>query len=207
VSDLQNSGGEPELELDRQPRQPSSPRVQAVRSAAREGAPAPVRKKISRESLQEGFADTVLNSVSILGEVIEDFRSSDRFFKYKAFILLSWFGLTVGAFGVACPSRGPANDINARLVIGSDGTAPVYMVKNESAEAWVDVAIIVNGTYRSTMSQIEANGGNVTLSPAVIFDANGNRAPKSLQIRDIEVRSSDPEATVVLLKGGVPLHQ
>ncbi len=181
--------------------------MQSVRSAAREGAPAPARKKISRESLQEGFADTVLNSVSILGEVLEDFRSSDKFFKYKAFILVAWAALTVGAFGVACPSRGPANDINARLVISNDGSAPIYMVKNDSAEAWVDVSIVVNGTYRSTMSQIEANGGNVTLSPAVIFDANGNRAPSSLQIRDIEVRTNEPEATVVLLKGGVPLHQ
>ncbi len=210
MSDPNVPSPEHELELDRRPAasSPSNPRLQNVRSAAREGPQAAVEKKaLTREALQEGFADTVLNSVSILGEVIEDFRSSDRFFKYKALVLVTWFGLTVGAFGVACPSRGPANDINARLIISGDATNPIYMVKNDSGDKWLDVELIVNGTWRSTTSEIEANGGSVTLSPAVIFDAKGNRAPPTLRITDIEVHSNEPEATVVLLKGGVPAHQ
>jgi hypothetical protein len=181
--------------------------MQSVRSAAREGqGAAPEKKALTREALQEGFADTLLNSVSILGEVIEDFRSSDRFFKYKAFVLVAWFGLTVGAFGVACPSRGPANDINAHLIVSGDATNPIYMVKNESTEKWLDVELIVNGSWRSTTSEIDANG-SVTLSPAVIFDDKGNRAPPALKITDIEVHSNEPEATVVLLKSGVAAHQ
>jgi hypothetical protein len=182
--------------------------MQSVRSAGLERVQSsPEKKGLTRETLQEGFADTLLNSVSILGEVIEDFRSSDRFFKYKALVLVTWLGLTVGAFGVACPSRGPANDISARLVISGDAAAPIYMVKNDSAEKWVDVELIVNGTWRSTTSEIEANGGNVTLSPAVIFDAQGKRAPATLQITDIEVHTAEPEASVVLLRGGVAAHQ
>lgn len=203
---------EPELELARpvrsSPSNPSisNPNLQAVRSAARAqplpAAPAP--KKATKERLKEGAADTVLNSVSILGEVLEDFRTSDKFFKYKALVLTLWFALTVGAFGVACPNDGPTNEIDAKLVVSGDATSPIYMVKNESNDNWESVEIVVNGGYRSTMATMEKLGGNVTLSPAVLFDQNGKRAPSSLRITDITVQVHDPDATVVLLKDGVP---
>ncbi|MEW6430332.1 MAG: hypothetical protein AB1730_02385 [Myxococcota bacterium] len=203
---------QPELELARpvrsSPSNPSisNPNLQAVRSAARAqplpAAPAP--KKATRERLKEGAADTVLNAVSILGEVLEDFRTSDKFFKYKALVLTLWFALTVGAFGVACPNEGPTNEIDAKLVVRGDASSPIYMVKNESDDDWESVEIVVNGGYRSTMATLEKMGGNVTLSPAVLFDPNGKRAPSDLRITDITVQVHDPQATVVLLKDGVP---
>jgi hypothetical protein len=180
--------------------------LRAVRSAARAqplpAAPAP--KKAARERFKESATDVVLNSVSILGEVLEDFRTSDRFFKYKALVLTLWFALTVGAFGVACPSDGPSNEIDARLVVSGDQANPIFMVKNESNRDWENVEIVVNGEYRSTLATMEKMGGNVTLSPAVLFDANGKRAPSSLHITDITLIVRDPEATVVLLKNGQP---
>lgn len=202
---------EPELELAR-PARPSAPppprpsvsnpRLQAVQSAARAQPLAPEDRKITGQRLREGAADTVLNSFSILGEVVEDFKSSDRFFKYKAMVISIWLLLAVGSFGVACPSTGPSNDINAVLVVGNDGVQAVYMVKNESSEAWQDVEIIVNGQYRSTMSNMPAEGGNATLSSAVLFDDKGKRAPNGLTITDIVVKVRDPEAEVSLLQGG-----
>jgi hypothetical protein len=201
---------EPELELARPARSgntpaptSSGPRFQQVRSAARADAPAPEPKRaMSRERLQEGAVDILLNSVSILGEVIEDFRSSDRFFKYKALVLAAWLALAFGAVGVASYTTGPGNDIAARLITGGDGSS--YLVSNESSDDWQDVEITVNGAWRATESRVRASGGTVALNPAVIFDARGNRAPSSLDITDIQVRVVDPEATVVLLKAGVP---
>lgn len=212
--ELPPPSNEPELELARPvrsspsnpPSSVSNPNLQSVRSAARAqplpSAPAP--KKATKERLKEGAADTLLNSVSILGEVLEDFRTSDKFFKYKALVLTLWFALTVGAFGVACPNDGPTNEIDARLVVSGDQANPIYMVKNESNDNWESVEIVVNGGYRSTMATMEKMGGNVTLSPAVLFDANGKRAPSSLRITDITVVVHDPDATVELLKDGQP---
>lgn len=208
----------PELELARPARGPvpsaqpqprpsvSNPAMQQVRSAARAQPLEPEAKKATAERLKEGAVDTVLNSFSILSEVVDDFKSSDRFFKYKALVLTTWLLLSVGAFGVACPSTGPANEINAVLVQAGDAAAPVYMVKNESGDTWQDVEIIVNERYRSTMSQLEAGGGNATLSPAVLFDDSGHRAPNTLQITDIVVKVRDPEAEVTLLHGGAPVN-
>ena len=168
-----------------------------MQSAARAQPLAPEQRKITTARIREGAADTLLNSFSILGEVVEDFRTSDRFFKYKAMVISLWFLLAIGSFGIACPSSGPSNDISAVLVVSGD----VYMVKNDGSEPWQDVEIIVNGAYRSTMSQV-AGGGNVTLSSAVLFDELGKRAPSKLTITDIVVKARDPEAEVTLLRGG-----
>lgn len=221
------SDGVPELELARPLRSsPSSPPagstsssasglrsvsssssgLHAVRTASREvPIAAEPKQAMTKERFKEGAVDTLLNSVSILGEVIEDFRSSDKFFKYKALVLSSWFLMVVGAFGVACPSSGPTNDIDAHLVVSGDAAAPIYMVQNESTDPWKDVEIIVNGgAYRSTLSEMAAQGGSATLSPAVLYDAQGKKAPSSLVITEIVVKVLDPDAEVTLLSGGRP---
>ncbi len=163
----------------------------------------PSGKALSKERLREGAVETLINSVSILSEVIDDFRSSDRFFKYKALVLATWAFLSVSSVAVACTGHGPANDIGAALIVGGDSSRTIYMIKNEGLAPWKDVEIIVNGGYRSTLSQVEANGGSVTLSPAVLFDGQGNKAPAKLSITDIELRTTEPEGKANLLVGGV----
>lgn len=184
----------------------SSSGLHAVRTASREVPIAPEPKKaMTKERLKDGAVDTLLNSVSILGEVIEDFKNSDKFFKYKALVLSTWFLMVVGAFGVACPSSGPSNDIDAHLVVSGDAASPIYMVQNESKEPWKDVEILVNGgAYRSTMSEMAPEGGSATLSPAVLYDAQGKKAPSNLVITEIVVKVLDPDAEVTLLSGGQP---
>lgn len=204
---------EPELELDLPPPPRSStpsprpsmsnPGLAQVRSAARAQPLAAGPQKATGDRLKESASDTVLNAFSILSEVIDDFKSSDRFFKYKALVLTVWLLLSVGAFGVACPGGGSTNELNASLVPAGDG---VYMVKNESSDAWEDVEIIVNGRYRATQARVEASGGNVTLSPGVLWDESGKRAPSSLTISDITVKAREPEAEVPLLRGGSPVQ-
>lgn len=210
--DDKKNDGQPEfnpsgLELDLPPpptkSTPSNPGMRAVRTAMRDQplAPAP-KKKLDKEAIKEGAFDTLLNSVSILSEIAEDFRSSDRFFKYKFGVLVMWLLLSVTSVGIACGDTGPSNDINAQLIVGGEPSRPVYLVKNESPEPWQDVEVVVNGQYRATLASMEANGGSIALSPAVLFDADGAKAPAALVISDIVVTVSEPNETVVLLKGG-----
>jgi hypothetical protein len=175
----------------------------AVRSAMRDQPlAAEPKKKIDKAAIKEGAADTLLNSVSILSEIAEDFRTSDRFFKYKAGVLVMWLMLSVTSVGIACGDQGPTNDINAQLIVASNGSSNVYLVKNESLEVWQDVEVVVNGAYRATLAQMEANGGSIALSAAVLFDAAGKKAPSNLVITDIVVNVSEPNESVTLLKGG-----
>jgi hypothetical protein len=146
-------------------------------------------------------ADALLNTLAVLGELVEDFKTADRFFKYKALVLALWLASAVGAFGVACPSTAAHNNIDARLIVGGEPAAPIYMVKNASDEVWQDVEIVVNARYRSTMAQLEPEG-SLTISSAVIFDATGNRAPSGLEVTEIEVHIGEPEGSALLLKEG-----
>lgn len=181
----------------------SNPNLRAVRSAMREQPLAPdAPKKIDKTAIKEGAVDTLLNSVSILSEIAEDFRTSDRFFKYKAAVLLCWLAMSVTSIGVACGGQGPSNDIGAVLIVGGDASRPVYLVKNESLDPWQDVEVLVNGQYRATLAQMEANGGSIALSSAVLFDQSGAKAPRNLNITDIVVTVSDPEETTALLRDG-----
>ncbi|MDP1915659.1 MAG: hypothetical protein Q8L14_05410 [Myxococcales bacterium] len=196
------------LELDLPPpplkSTPSNPNMRAVRSAMRDLPMAPeAKKKLDKGAIKEGAVDTLLNSVSILSELADDFRTSDRFFKYKAGVLVVWLMLSVTSVGVACGNQGPTNDINAVLVVGGDAAKPIYLVKNESLEVWQDVEVLVNGQYRATLAQMDANGGSIALSPAVLFDLSGAKAPTSLVITEIVVTVSEPNESVTLLRGGL----
>ncbi|MBL8917265.1 MAG: hypothetical protein JNJ54_00260 [Myxococcaceae bacterium] len=182
---------------------PSTPGARAMRSAQRDQPLAPeAPKKLDKAALKEGAVDTLLNSVSILSEIAEDFRTSDRFFKYKAAVLVGWLMLSFTSVGVACADRGPSNDINATLVQAGDASQPVYLVKNESMEVWHDVEVLVNGQYRATLATMDRNGGSIALSPAVLFDEGGKKAPSNLVITDIVVTVSEPDESVTLLRGG-----
>ncbi len=192
----------PELNAPR----PSNPSLSTVRSALRsapQAAPPPGTQPITKERLREGTIDTVLNATTILGELMEDFRNSDRFFKYKAGVLFTWLLLSVTSLGVACPpSDQSSNDLEARLIANRSEATPVFMVKNDGTDPWENVVITVNGKYHATMTRIEGGGGNVTLTGAVLFDADGKRAPSSLVITDIEMKVQEPDGAAVLLRGG-----
>lgn len=171
-------------------------------NAAR-AAPLPAeQKRLSKEQLKEGAVDTVLNTTSILRELAEDFRSSDRFFKYKIFVLLSWLALSVTSVGVACPTV-KTNPHGAQLVIAGEAAQPIYMVKNDGEEVWEDVEVLVNGAFRFTAARVTQNG-DLTLSPVMLIDENGKTAPRDLRITDIELRIAGGDPQPLLQGGQVP---
>ena len=160
-------------------------------SAARMTPLPPTARRVTGEMMAVGAKDTALNVAGILRDFFDDFKSSDRFFKYKAMVAVLWLGLSVTSVGVACPSGGGStNAFGARLVVAGDSSAPIYMVKNDSPTPWQDVAVVVNGKYRSTAAQVEANR-EITLSPVVLYDDTGARAPTGLKITDITVQIGD----------------
>ncbi len=191
-----------------------NPSARAVVSAARAASASTSSKDtpktaLSRASIEASAADTVLNAFSILGEVIEDFKNADRFFKYKAGVLTSWLLLTVLSFAIACPgSDAPTNGIDARLVIAGETARPVYMIRNDSDTDWNQVEISVNGgSFKGTLSQLKGSGGSFTLSGAVLYKDDGTRAPSNLAIEEIDLKVYNPPATVPLLRNGKPTKE
>jgi hypothetical protein len=157
-----------------------------------------------KERLREGALDTVLNAAGILADVWDDFRRSDRFFKFKALILGSWLFLSISTFFVACPGSNTVgeNELGARLVMAGDAARPVYMIVNDSDDPWREVTVIANGTFRTAVGSVDANGGTLTFTPKQLKGDRDVAAPPDLKIRDLELRSEDGD--VWLLKDGEP---
>jgi len=183
-------------------RTPSNPGTMKAVSAARAQPLAPKTEALTSDRLKSGAANTALNVLSIFRELWEDFRSSNRFFKYKAGILVAWLGLSVSGFVVACPQSGEANNISAHLVVAGEANQPIYMIKNSGNEPWKDVVVVVNDQYRAAFAQILPNG-DITLTPKLLTGPNGKPAPKDLNVADLEVQTAD--GATRLLRGGVPV--
>lgn len=152
--------------------------------------------------LREGALDTVLNSAGILADVWDDFRRSDRYFKYKAAIIGGWLFLSISTFFVACPGPGAGgrNALDARLVLAGDASRPVYMIVNESDDPWKEVLVVANGKYRTAVGSVGGKGGTLTFIPKQLKGDNDVAAPPDLRILDLELRTDDGD--VWLLKEG-----
>jgi len=148
-----------------------------------DGEPLPTR-------LRAGAESTALNVVAILRETWEDFRNSDRYFKYKAIILAAWAVLSLFGIVIACPAPSVHRDVTlgARLVVGPETERPALVFHNESDAAWQDVLIIVNGRYRAAVSHVEPQTF-ITITPKQLMGDNGKLAPSDLQATDVELRT------------------
>ncbi len=179
--------------------QSSKPGTPKAVSAARAQPLAAPSSELSKERLRSGAEDTALNVLSILRETWEDFRSSDRFFKYKAAVIAIWVLLSVTSFAVACPGSGNSNPIGAALVATEIAGRPVVSVQNTSDDSWREVLVLVNGSYRAAVASIDPHQ-TVTLTPKQWVGPDGQAASPDLRVTDVEIRTS--EGNTVLFRGG-----
>lgn len=170
-----------------------------VMSAARaapvqEEAKGPVGKRLASEA-----SNAALNGLSILKELVQDFRERDRFFKFKAMILGSWLTLSVLSIAVACPKQGlETGALGARVVDPKIAGRPTLMIYNESKEPWTDVIFVVNGEFRASVERVMP-GDFITLTPKQLMNSAG-AAPADMPLRNLELRTKAGTAT--LLRNG-----
>src|SRR6476620_6781225 len=127
------------------PRTPTNPEAFKAASAARmAGIKQTETPKTFGGKAKAVSADVALNTWAVLKQLGEDFRKSDRFFKYKAAVVVGWLLLSVTGFVVACPgsSLDAKNSLDAKLTIAEVVGEPVYSLKNLSDEAWTDIIVI-----------------------------------------------------------------
>ncbi|XXF80962.1 hypothetical protein P2318_14720 [Myxococcaceae bacterium GXIMD 01537] len=169
--------------------------MSAARTAPVEEVPkGPVSKRLASEA-----SNAALNAVSILKELVQDFRERDRFFKFKAMILGGWLVLSALGIAVSCPKQGlETGGLGARVVDPKIKGRPTLMIYNESDEPWVDVIFIVNTDFRASVEAVKP-GDFVTLTPKQLMSPSG-AAPADMPMRNLELRTRDGKAT--LLRNG-----
>jgi hypothetical protein len=180
------------------PERPSSANHRVV--TATRAAPLPAEKRPVAERLRSGSANLGLNAVAVLKEAWADFRSSDRYFKYKALTIASWVVLSAGGLVVACPGQTGAlfanNDLGGRAVVHREPDRTVLLVRNEGKKPWHDVIVIVNHRYRAAKGTVAAHD-MFTLIPKQLLGEGNAVAPNDLTIRDVELRTSRGHATLL----------
>lgn len=149
-----------------------------------------------KQRLREGALDTVLNAAGILADTWDDFRRQDRYFKFKAAIIGAWVVLSLTSFFVAFPGSmfDAKNRLGARLVDTKVNDRPVYMIVNDSSNAWREVTVVVNGRYRTAVGTVEPNGGTLTFNIKQLKGDNDVAAPLDLAITDLQLRTDDGNA-------------
>ena len=181
------------------PRTVTNPGMRAI-SAAR-AAPAskkpegPVGKRLASEA-----SNQLLNAISVIKELVQDFRGSDGFAKAKAGIIGGWIFISLVSLIIACPSRGVRTaDLGARVTVLPNPlrpqAAPSLTVDNTDSDPWEDVVFVVNGKYRATVEKIDA-GAIFTLTPKSLLSPAGPM-PSDEHFINAEMRTKHGNAQLV----------
>jgi hypothetical protein len=205
--------------MPRTPTNPGMPRVSSpgmrvssagmkVMTAART---APVEKKaegpVSKRLASEA-SNQALNVVSILKEKLEEFRTSDRFFKAKAGIIGGWAFISLLSIIIACPGQGVKTaDLGARVTVlpnpDRPKAAPSLTVTNTDEDPWENVIFTVNGKYKAIVVKIDS-GGIYTLTPKSLLGPEGPM-PSDERFINAEMKTDDGKAELV--KNGKPVGE
>jgi hypothetical protein len=190
----------------------SNPSMKAL-SAARTAPPPPEAKLPPgqvRERLTSGASNVFLNALSIMKEMVQDFREQDRFFKYKASIIGGWALMSLLSIVIACPGQGiETAEFGARITVlpneDKPTAKPSLTVTNMDEEPWVNVVFLVNGKYSTrTIPKIDA-GGDFTLTPRLLANDVGTPMPADERFINAEMRTEAGKAELV--REGRPLTQ
>lgn len=173
-------------------------RMSAARTAQKPAA------QTWQKRLWDLVTDVALNVWGITKETYEGFQRSNLYFKYRVFIVAGWVFLSASGMGVACSGGwGDSNALGARLVVSWVNDQPVYMVVNDSNDAWEDVRLVVNDQYSAAAVRIPP-GAELTIGAKKLIDETGRPAPATLQVRKLVLKSANEKVDLVK-DGQMPL--
>jgi hypothetical protein len=143
---------------------------------------APQGPDTRQAAAKEAFLDVFYNAKSMAGDMVDDFRASDRFFKYKASVIGSWVLLTVLALFVSCPTGNPqeqSNSLDARVLIKQvpalDRNITALYIENSSGDNWGVTVLTLNNSFTHALADLKAGAkAVVTLEK---FSGTGGKTP------------------------------
>jgi hypothetical protein len=134
---------------------------------------------------KEAALDVFYNAKSMAADMVEDFRASDRFFKYKAGVIGSWALLAVLALFVSFPTGNPqeqqSNSLDARVLIKQvpalDRSITALYIENSGSDNWGVTVLTLNNSFTHALADLKAGGkAVVTLEK---FSGTGGKTPPS----------------------------
>jgi hypothetical protein len=137
--------------------------------------------------------------------LLNDFRSSDKFFKYKLGIVVLWAFLSLSTAVVACPgAEGPSNSLSADVKVVQVLDETSVTVLNQSSSEWRDVRLLLNGAYTAYQPTIAA-GARAVLTLKQFAGSGGAAVPAGTRPSSLKITCSEG-STVVEIGGAATMH-
>jgi hypothetical protein len=94
---------------------------------------------------------------SFVLQLVEDFRKSDKYFKYKAAVVASYVAIALLTLVIFIPG-GELNQINAEVTLSKAEIigGRYFLVSNLSSNEWKNIKLILNQTYTAQHPSIGA---------------------------------------------------
>ncbi len=159
------------------------------------------------EAIQEALLDALLNARAIALELVADFKASDRYFKYKAAIVVSWVLLSLLTIGIACPSAdvSPKNSLDARAwvqkVDALDRKITAIALENESKDDWGVMILKLDNAFTAALPGLRARGGKTVVTLEKFVGIEGDSPPLDFRPQHLEIRCDRGSVVLDLAEG------
>jgi len=133
----------------------------------------------------------------LAGDLADGYRKSSRYARLRGAIVASWVLLSAFAIWATCLPSAETNALGAEVQLLADSIMGTQLlVKNDSDGNWTEVAFTLDGGWRHERRTVRA--GDKVVVPLAQFVLDGERPPKTLQPRELEIRCAEGRATALL---------
>jgi len=164
---------------------------------------APKEPSDKKAAAKEVFLDVLYDAKSLVLEMVDDFKASDRFFKYKAGVIGSWVLLSVLAMIIACPSNPGmrSNSLDARILIKQvpalDRSITALYIENTGDDDWGDALLKLNNVFTHSIPDLKA-GAKAVVTIEKFSGPGGKTPPSDLKPQKLEITCKRGNTTIDL---------
>ncbi|MBS2026794.1 MAG: hypothetical protein JST54_02720 [Deltaproteobacteria bacterium] len=139
-----------------------------------------------KESVIEGFYTVK----GLLEQFVDDFRSRDRYFKYKVGVIAAWLTVSTMTLGVSCGGGPKDNSLHAHTQVTQVLDDKSLLVRNDSNALWKEVHLTLNGKFTAYTPEIPA-GGKFVIAVRQFVGPDGQFPAKDLTPTKLRVVCSE----------------
>jgi hypothetical protein len=144
------------------------------------------RKFDPKEMALEAF----YSAKALFEQFVDDFRSRDRYFKYKAGIIAGWAAISVVTLGISCGGGPKENRLHARTQVTQVLDDQTLLIRNDSSSDWKEVHLTLNSRFTAYTPEIAA-GGKFVIAVKQFVGPEGEVPAKDLKPQFLKVACSE----------------
>lgn len=131
----------------------------------------------------------------LVAQFVEDFRSRDRYFKYKVGIIAAWLAVSTGTFAISCGGGPRETRLHAHAQVTQVADDTTLLVRNDSGDAWREVRLTLNGKFTAYTPEIKP-GDKFVLAVKQFVGPEGKVPARDMKPLTLRVTCTDGTDTI-----------